>query len=274
MIADQHGTPLAEERDCLAHGHRPGVRQALGLPEQPAFDLGGRGRRHEPAADEEVEDDRRRHDRAGDRHSPERLLPPAGPERVEPDEETGLGTRQHRQPEPGGAEPGAAGRDGPRAGRHAQGRQRHLHPREGAPHETGEQDDGEPGAPGQARRQAGPRREPARDEPRGRPAGQAERLGGGQARHADDEESRERHAPERRRGRRDRLAPVDPEPAARREVPCELEVGPAVVERQARDARDPPLRDEEDGDGQRAAGEQQDVPPVEAGGGRPRAHAV
>jgi hypothetical protein len=39
-------------------------------------------------------------------------------------------------------------------------------------------------------------------------------------------------------------------------------------------ARDPAFRSEEDGDGQRAGGEKQDVPPVEARGRRPHEHAA
>ena len=274
MIARQNRAPLDEERDPLVHRHRPGVRQALGLPEEPALDLGGGGRRNEPASHDEVEADRRGDDRGGDRDSAERLPPPAGAERVEPDQQARLGASQRREPEPRGAEPGPIGRDGPGTGRHAERRQRHLHAREGAPHETTERDDGEAGAPGETRRESGRPREAARDEPRGRPAGKAQRLRGRQARHSDHEEARERHTPERRRRRRDRLAPVDAEPATRREIPREPEVDPAVVERQARSARDPAFRDEEDGDGQRAGGEKQDVPPVEARGRRPRGHAA
>ena len=274
MIADQHGAPLAEERDRLAHGHRPGVRQALGPPEQPALHLGGGGRRHEPAAHERLKTiagatiaPETAARRSASRHRP-------APSAWSPTRRPASGRASVASPSPAAPSPGrsAAMAHAPAATQRAASG---TSMPERAPHtRRAEHDDGKPSAPGEARRQAGRRREPARDEPRGRPAGQAERLGGGQARHADHEEARERHAPERRRRRRDRLAPVDPEPAARREVPREPEVDPAVVERQARGARDPALRDEEEGDGQRAAGEKQDVPPVEARGGRPRAHAV
>ena len=275
MIAGQNGAPLDEERDPLVHRHSPGVRQALGPPEEPALDLGGGGRRNEPASHDEVEDDRRGDDRGGDRGPAERLPPPAGAERVEPDQQAGLGASQRREPEPRGAEPGPIGRDGPRAGRHAERRERHLHAREGAPHETTEQ---------RRRRGRRPRRRPG-----GSPAVAARRrvtspVAAPQASPSAFAAARP-GTPTMRRPASATLqsGAVDAATGSPRLIPkpppvarfCgEPEVDPAVVERQARGARDPAFRDEEEGDGQRARGEKQGVPPVEAPGRRPRGHAA
>ena len=177
VVLVQDRDPLAEVRHRLRPRHGPRVREALGPPENAALDLGRGGCRHEPAARDEVEDGRRQDDRPGHGAPTERLTPASRAEHVQPDQKARLGARERREPEAGRAEHRPVRRDGPRARRDGQGRERHLHARQRAPDEPAQDERGQPGRPGRSGGEPRSSREPARDEARPHPAREAERLG-------------------------------------------------------------------------------------------------